>query len=32
MMDFCASALHHLPWGQSIDLAAELCAKAGAQG
>jgi hypothetical protein len=28
MMDFCAGALRHVPWGQSIDLAADLRAKA----
>ena len=32
MMDFCAGALHHVPWGQSIDLAADLRPKAVAQG
>jgi AcrR family transcriptional regulator len=32
MMDFCASALHHVPWVQSIDLAADLSPKAVAQG
>jgi hypothetical protein len=32
MMDFCASALHHVPWGQAIDLAADLSPKAVAQG
>ncbi|MDE5455918.1 TetR family transcriptional regulator [Bradyrhizobium sp. CSA112] len=28
MMDFCAGALRHVPWGPSIDLAADLRAKA----
>jgi hypothetical protein len=32
MMDFCACALHHVPWGQSIDRAADLRPKAVAQG
>lgn len=32
MMDFCAGALRHVPWGQSIDLAADLRSKAVAQG
>jgi hypothetical protein len=32
MMDFCASALHHVPWVQSIDLAADLRPQAVAQG
>ena len=32
MMDFCAGALRHVPWGQSIDLAADLRPKAVAQG
>jgi hypothetical protein len=32
MMDFCASALHHVPWGQAIDLTADLSPKAVAQG
>jgi AcrR family transcriptional regulator len=32
MMDFCAGALRHAPWGQSIDLAADLRPKAMAQG
>jgi hypothetical protein len=32
MMDFCAGALHHVPWGQSIELAADLRPKAMAQG
>ena len=32
MMDFCASALHHVPWVQSIDLAADLSPQAVAQG
>ena len=31
MMDFCAGALRHAPWGQSIDLAADLGPKAVAQ-
>jgi AcrR family transcriptional regulator len=31
MMGFCAGALRHAPWGQSIDLAADLRAKAVAQ-
>jgi AcrR family transcriptional regulator len=31
MMDFCTGALHHVPWGQSIDLAADLRPKAVAQ-
>ena len=31
MMDFCAGALHHVPWGQSIDLTADLRPKAVAQ-
>lgn len=31
MMDFCASALRHVPWGQSINLAGELHPKAVAQ-
>jgi AcrR family transcriptional regulator len=32
MLDFCASALHHAPWVQSTDLAADLSPKAVAQG
>jgi AcrR family transcriptional regulator len=32
MMDFCAGALRHAPWDQSIDLAADLRPKAVAQG
>jgi hypothetical protein len=32
MMDFCASALHHVPWVQSIDLADDLRSQAVAQG
>ena len=32
MMDFCAGALRHAPWGQSIDLAADLSPRAVAQG
>jgi hypothetical protein len=32
MMDFCASTLHHVPWVQSIDLAADLRPQAVAQG
>jgi AcrR family transcriptional regulator len=32
MMDFCAGALRHVPWDQSIDLAADLRPKAVAQG
>ena len=28
MMDFCADALRHAPWDQSIDLAADLRPKA----
>jgi hypothetical protein len=32
MKDFCAGALRHVPWGQSIDLAADLRPKAVAQG
>ena len=32
MMDFCAGALHHVPWWQSIDLAADLSPRAAAQG
>ena len=32
MMDFCAGALHHVPWGQAINLAAEISPKAVAQG
>jgi len=32
MMDFCASALHQVPWVQSTDLAADLPTKAVAQG
>ena len=32
MMDFCAGALRQVPWGQSIDLAADLRPKAVAQG
>ena len=31
MMDFCADALRHDPWGQSIDLAADLRPEAVAQ-
>lgn len=31
MMEFCAVALRHAPWGQSIDLTADLCPKAVAQ-
>jgi AcrR family transcriptional regulator len=31
MMDFCAGALRHVPWGQSIDLAVDLRPKAVAQ-
>jgi AcrR family transcriptional regulator len=31
MMDFCASALHHVPWVQSTDLAADLSPQAVAQ-
>ena len=32
MMDFCASALRHLPRGQLMDLAGDLHPKAVAQG
>jgi AcrR family transcriptional regulator len=32
MMDFCAGALRHAPWGQSIDLAVDLRPEAVAQG
>ena len=32
MMDFCADALRHDPWGQSIDLAADLRPQVVAQG
>jgi len=32
MMDFCAGALHHVPWEQSIDLGADLRPEAVAQG
>jgi hypothetical protein len=32
IIKFCAGALHHVPWGQSIDLAADLRHKAVAQG
>jgi AcrR family transcriptional regulator len=32
MMDFCSGALRHVPWGQSIDLAADLRPKAVARG
>jgi AcrR family transcriptional regulator len=32
MMDFCAGALRHPPWGQAIDLAADLHPDAVAQG
>jgi hypothetical protein len=31
MMDFCASALRHVPWGQSMDLDGDLHPKALAQ-
>ena len=32
MMDFCASALHHVPWVPSIGLAADLSPQAAAHG
>jgi AcrR family transcriptional regulator len=32
MMDFCAGALHHVPWGLSIELAADSRPQAVAQG
>jgi hypothetical protein len=32
MMDFRAGALHHVSWGQSIELAADFRPKAVAQG
>ena len=32
MMAFCAGALHHVPWGQAINLAADISPKAAAQG
>jgi AcrR family transcriptional regulator len=32
MMEFCAGALRHVPWGRSIDLAADLRPQAVAQG
>jgi hypothetical protein len=32
MIEFCAGALRHARWGQSIYLAADLCPKTMAQG
>ena len=32
MIEFCAGALRYARWGQSIDLAADLCPKTMAQG